>query len=277
MIAMKEVIGAVAKMHTIVMEIGPDQAMQMLEFNTRNRPLDQKHVDSLATEMKAGRWKLTHEAIAFDVNGVLQDGQHRLWAIALSGCTVPMNVTVNTPVDCIEYVGGGKVRRASERMSLSGHFEGGVNKDQLATLRAMVRGLGADRRLPFCREMDLLARHKTAVDFAVGSLWTNRVKGVGSSTTRAVVARAWYSVDLDELRRFCEVLRSGMAADPVEGNIILLRDYLSRLDRSNTLANLREQYGRVERALQAYLCGKILSVLRPCQTEIYPLPEEAQA
>lgn len=264
------------QMHTVVMNIDPDRAMQLLEFNTRNRTLDQKHVDSLAAEMKAGRWKLTHEGIAFDVNGVLQDGQHRLWAVALSGCTVPMNVTVNTPVDCIEYVGGGKRRMASERMSLSGRFQGGVDKNQLATLRAMIRGLGADRKMPFCHESDLLARHKSAVDFAVGNLTTNRVKGVGASITRAVVARAWYSVDVDRLRRFCEVLRSGMAADPIEGNIILLRDCLSRFDRSDTLTNLREQYGRVERALQAFLTGRTLSVLHPCQTEIYPLPEEAQ-
>ncbi|HSW45686.1 MAG TPA: ParB/RepB/Spo0J family partition protein [Phycisphaerae bacterium] len=217
------------------------------------------------------------QGIAFDVNGVLQDGQHRLWAIALSGCTVPMNVTVNTPVDCIEYVGGGKRRMDSERMSLSGRFDGGVNKNQLATLRAMVRGLGADRKLPFCRTSDLLAWHKPAVDFAVSNLTTNRIKGVGSSTTRAVVARAWYSVDTDSLQRFCQVLRTGMAVCPVEGNIILLRDYLSRFDRSDTLSNLREQYGKVERALQAFLAGKVLSILRPCQTEIFPLPEEALA
>jgi hypothetical protein len=262
------------QMRSVVMDIGPDQAIEMLEFNTRNRPLDQKHVDYLAAEMRAGRWKLTHESIAFDVNGVLQDGQHRLWAVVMSGCTVPMSVTRNTPVDCIEYVGGGKVRKAAERMSLSGRYPQGVSSGQLATLRAMVRGLGADRKIPFYQEMDLLARHKPAVDFAVGNLTTNRVKGVGSSITRAVVARAWYSVDIDRLRRFCEVLRSGMASDPIEGNVILLRDYLSRLDRSDTLSNLREQYGKVERALQAFLAGKTLSVIRSCQTEIYPLPEE---
>jgi len=51
--------------------------------------------------MKAGRWKLTHVGIAFDINNVLQDGQHRLWAVVFSGRTVEMSVTFNTPADCI--------------------------------------------------------------------------------------------------------------------------------------------------------------------------------
>jgi len=261
-------------MYTVVMQIGPDQAIKWLERNTRNRTLDEKHVQSLAAEMKAGRWKLTHVGIAFDVNDVLQDGQHRLWAVVLSGCTVGMNVTFNTPEDCIEYVGGGKQRMAYERMNLSGRFEGGVNRNHLSALRGMLLGLAKPQLVPFCREMDLMARHKPAIDFAVQHLTTNRVKGVGSSATRAVVARAWYSSDLEKLRRFCEVLRTGMRGGDDESVIILLRDYLAKCDARDGLGRFRDQYGKVERALHAYLAGKVLSVLRPCTAEMFPLPEE---
>lgn len=264
------------KMYTVVMEVGPDQALEWLETNVRNRPLDQRHADRLATEMKAGRWKLTHTGIAFDINGILQDGQHRLWAVVLSGCTVELSVTFNTAEDCIAYVDGGKKRMAHERMSLSGRYEGGVNQNHLAALRAMVQGFGTPRTLPFCQEADLMGQHKAAVDFAVAHLTTNRVRGVGASVTRAVVARAWYSADLDRLSRFCKVLRTGLAAGPDEHVVILVRDYLSGCGRCDTVGRFREQYGKVERALTAYLRGKSLQVIRPCRAEMFPLPEEEE-
>jgi len=276
MIATAEFPKRTGRMHTVIMLVGPDQAIKWLEGNTRNRRLDQKHVDYLAAEMKAGRWKLTHIGIAFDINGTLQDGQHRLWAIVMSGCTVEMNVTFNTSEDCIEYVGGEKRRMDHERMHLSGRYEGGVRKDHLAALRAMLQGVEDPRTIPFCREMDLMAQHKPAIDFAVQHLTTNRVKGVGSSVTRAVVARAWYSADLEKLRRFCEVLRTGMRSGDDENVIILLRDYLAGADSREGLGQFRDRYGKVERVLNAYLNGRSLSVLRPCQAEMYPLPEEQE-
>jgi len=276
MIATAEIAKKTGKMYTVIMLVGPEQAIKWLEANTRNRPLDQKHVDYLGAEMKAGRWKLTHVGIAFDINGVLQDGQHRLWAIVLSGCTVEMNVTFNTAEDCIEYVGGEKKRMAHERMNLSGRYAGGVSKNHLAALRALLLGMNTPRTVPFCHEMDLMARHKPAIDFAVEHLTTNRVKGVGSSVTRAVVARAWYSADLEKLRRFCEVLRTGMRCSDDENVIILLRDCLANCDRRDSLGEFRDQYGKVERALSAFLAGRSLSVLRPCQAEMYPLPEEQE-
>lgn len=264
------------KMYTVVMLVGPDLAIKWLEYNTRNRPLDQKHVDYLTAEMKAGRWKLTHVGIAFDINNVLQDGQHRLWAIVFSGRTVEMSVTFNTPQDCIQYVDGGKKRMAHERMHLSGRYQGGVGRNHLAALRAMVQGVQDPTNIPFCREMDLMARHKAAIDFAVEHLTTNRVKGAGSSVTRAVVARAWYSADLERLRRFCEVLRTGMRDGNDESVIIILRDYLAGSDGRGGLGQFRDQYGKVERALNAFLTGRPVSVLRPSQSEMFPLPEERE-
>lgn len=276
MIATAEIARKTTKMYTVIMRVGPDQAVKWLERNTRNRPMDQKHVDYLVAEMKAGRWKLTHHGIAFDINDVLQDGQHRLWSIVLSGCTVEMSVTFNTPEDCIQYVDGGKKRMDHQRMHLSGRYEGGVGKNHLAALRAMVQGLEKPTTVPFCREMDLMARHKPAIDFAVEHLTTNRVKGVGSSVTRAVVARAWYSADLEMLRRFCEVLRTGMRSGDDESIIILLRDYLAGCDQREGLGHFRDQYGKVERVLNAYMNGRSMTVLRPCTAEMFPLPEQQE-
>lgn len=261
--------------HAVVMNVGPDQALRWLEGNVNNRPLDDDHVNRLAGEMKAGRWKLTHQGIAFDVHGVLQDGQHRLWAIAMSKCTVPLMVAFNAPSDSLLYVDGGKGRSIQDRMKLSGRFgKDGVDKDELAAMRVMTGVFNVQNRPAISVEMDLLAKHRKAIDFAVENLRTTRIRGVGSSVVCAVVARAWYSTALANLTRFCEVLLTGLARGPEEAVIILLRDYLSATGRPRSRSALRDQYGKVERALHAYLNGKPLSLLRACQTELFLLPSE---
>ena len=64
--------------YNVVMDVTPSQAANWLEGNTHNRPVTQAHVERLAAEMSAGRWRLTHQGIAFSTRGVLLDGQHRL-------------------------------------------------------------------------------------------------------------------------------------------------------------------------------------------------------
>ena len=70
--------------YNVVMEVGPDLAARWLDGNTHNRPLKQTLVDRFVRDMQAGRWRLTHQGIAFDADGMLIDGQHRLWAIVIS-------------------------------------------------------------------------------------------------------------------------------------------------------------------------------------------------
>lgn len=79
--------------------ITPEMAMDWLEnHNPRNRPISEPTVQVYAGDMKNGRWSLTHQGIAFNVNGDLIDGQHRLWAIVFSGKNVEMMVTRDLPL-----------------------------------------------------------------------------------------------------------------------------------------------------------------------------------
>jgi hypothetical protein len=61
-----------------VQTIAPAKAAEMLDANTTNRPLSRTVVRAFGEAMSRGDWMVTHQGIAFDVNGVLVDGQHRL-------------------------------------------------------------------------------------------------------------------------------------------------------------------------------------------------------
>ncbi len=58
-------------------EISPALAEKYLDANKLNRPLRPGGVERYALDMKTGNWGETHQAIAFDVNGNILDGQDR--------------------------------------------------------------------------------------------------------------------------------------------------------------------------------------------------------
>ena len=262
-----------------IVEVTPALAASWLDKNENNRPINWNYVAQLARDMKAGRFACTHQGIAFDTEGRLIDGQHRLWAVLEVDVPVRIRVFRNEPPENIVHIDGNCPRRAADRMSL-GRTLGTVRIDELATLRAMLGGISmAAKRRTVHEEMELLAKHRVAVHFAHEHLAVTRPAGVANSMTRAVVARAWYCVTLEVfLARFCEVLRTGIPACDSEHVIVLLRDQLTAIRNQRTTSAARQrQYALTSRALSAYLRSESLSILRASTYELFPLPEEVDS
>lgn len=263
-----------SQVKTTYMNITADIASQWLEGNVRNRRIDQKHVDILAQDMAAGKWRLTHQGIAFNDQGMLVDGQHRLWAILQCGCTIPMAVSFGLSTESIDAIDGVKARTAVDRMTLSGAFgQEGVTSYHAATLRELVRGMGNGKKMPYHQEVELMIDHIDAIRFATAHVAT-KAKGVAVAYVRAVIARAWYSVDHDQLATFCRVLSTGMLETPCDTTIIKLRDQLMATGSTRNRTIQKELYAKVERVLLHWLNGETRSVLRPVTNEQFMLPEE---
>jgi hypothetical protein len=73
-------------------DVSPEQARQWLDGQTFQQPINPDTVRDLIERIHCGHWTSTHSAIAFDTNGVLLDGRHRLLAVIESGITLPMLV-----------------------------------------------------------------------------------------------------------------------------------------------------------------------------------------
>ncbi len=272
-----EELCASGERRSFVIDVTPEMATQWLEHNSNNRPVVDAHVDYLAGEMKAGRWKLTHQGIAFSPKRVLLDGQHRLWAIMMSGATLPMRVFVNEPSEGLEVIDTGKTRSNDQILSMSGGI-GKVTREELAALRAMLAGLGSYRRKSAGDELAHLVRHREAVAFAVKCMsGKRRFRGMATNITKAVIARAWYSCDHARLQHFADVLLTGTPRSEHDQPIMLLFQYLmgckalaGHLGRPES----RERYSKTERALLAFLRGDRPAKLYAAPHELFPLPEE---
>lgn len=85
------------------------------------RRLRKAVVDRYAAAMKAGRWKLTGEAIKFDTHGNLIDGQHRLRAAVQSGATIKCEVQRNVPDDAFMELDTGATRSPGDLLKIAGY------------------------------------------------------------------------------------------------------------------------------------------------------------
>lgn len=70
-------------MKTELVSVTPSLAREWLNKNTKNRPIRPTHVETLRQSLMRGEHVTTHQGIAFDSDGELIDGQHRLTAISL--------------------------------------------------------------------------------------------------------------------------------------------------------------------------------------------------
>jgi len=68
--------------------ITPIQAKKMLESNRSNRKVNQERVKSLAQQIKDGKYIMPPDAIAFDREGRLINGQHRLYACVMANIAI---------------------------------------------------------------------------------------------------------------------------------------------------------------------------------------------
>lgn len=257
--------------------VHPDQALGWLESaNTNNRKVSYRYVQRLARDMTEGRWRLTHAGIAFSPEGTLLDGQHRLWAIVTANVPIRLFVWRNVDPQAMMAIDSGKARSMADILNIAGQ-NGQVDHHDLATLRAMLGGFGDPPALSPAEMSEALRVHQDAIDFALTHLPTvNSARGVNTAPTRAVIARAYYHLDHAALRDFCRKLTSGVVTCDEEAVVVLLRQHL-QLIRGNAYSHRMQRYGKVQRALSAWIKGENPSRLYPTTAEQFPLPEEVAA
>jgi hypothetical protein len=81
---------------TEVVTVSPAIAEAWLKKNhPSNRAISRARVECIVSDILSGAWRLTHQGIAFDGEGWLIDGQHRLTAIVEAEVSVPILVAWN--------------------------------------------------------------------------------------------------------------------------------------------------------------------------------------
>lgn len=101
-------------------DVGPERAKEYLKHNVNNRPVVHRRVQRYARKMTTGHWPFLGDPIHFSIDKVLMNGQHRLWAINMSGTTQKLSVVRGLPPEAQRYIDQGRARTAANQLSIEG-------------------------------------------------------------------------------------------------------------------------------------------------------------
>lgn len=97
----------------------PDLARYLLTFNhPDNRGIRRRAVAKYVEDMRSGLWWFTPESVVFTVDGRLNDGQHRLAAVAEYGSDVWMMFDFGWPGEIITAIDRGIARTNSDAFGI---------------------------------------------------------------------------------------------------------------------------------------------------------------
>jgi hypothetical protein len=170
-----------------VVQVTPDLARSWLAANTGNRYKRVNHIRSLAADMTAGRWRVTHQGIAFSSKGRLIDGQHRLEAILASG--FPVWLTVFTGLDDDMF---GALDRGARRSVRDELGKDARAVDPMSFLVSLVHA--RDRNIAPQDVADMLAVYEADVTAIIDA------SGTAAKTRSAAPIRAALAVRLHKAR-----------------------------------------------------------------------------
>lgn len=262
--------------YTVHKSVGPALAEEFLKRNTCNyRKLRPQWVSKRAADMLAGRYKHTHQGIAFDKDGNLIDGQHTLSAIIESGCTIEIPVTYNLDKDAADAIDQGGGRRVIDILKNQGVSD--IRPSFVGIARLLHFPAAAIGPAPSnSKQVAMFYQHEAAIRGVFDMMDTSkrRMEIVPMLTP---IVRAWYSAEQVQLQEFCSTLSQGYLDGADSGQVkcvLLLRDFVIGLKTTGAGQPLKEIYLKTERALHAYLNNQPLGRLVMATKELFPLPEE---
>jgi hypothetical protein len=252
--------------------VTPAVAEDWLKKNRENnRNVGRSRVRQYAADMKAGRWRLGDQAVSFDAEGRLVNGQHRLHACVLSGCAFWTVALWGLDADSFLVIDSGKKRSTDDAMKIG-------DVDAPSGCGATVRRVFLSHRTYAGRAFtDLevagfLSRHGASVAFAHRHLPRGKVC---NASTRAAVCRAHAAGKSSRrLEDFCRVLSTGLMV-PGDEAAVFLRNHVLEEAQQGAGRQRSKLYAVVEAALAAFLKGEAVKKLpAPAKAELLPLPDE---
>lgn len=263
-------------MHLEKVSVTPAMALKWLEGNTHNRAVRDSVVARYASDMRLGRWRMTHQGIAFNGDGTLIDGQHRLYALIESGVkSVPMLVATGMSFDEQMVIDDHLKRSVVDVLKLEGlEMAQGLSNMHIAVVRRLSVPVTQMVIEAWGRQQTqaALLLHESVVNFALASM-AKHMQNIWNAGVLAALARARYHESVETLTRFAEILVTGEQKLAREQAATLLRTWLlSRRGAGGSRAS-HEGFVKSLQAIKTFAAGERLGQLRMTTQDVYPLPK----
>lgn len=231
----------------------------------RNRRYSRAIAARYAAEMRAGIWKTTHQGIAFDWDGFLLDGQHRLGAVGIVNRPVDMHVTVGCDPDTFDVLDTGYKRTANQLvnhthakiMSAAARFVGVID----GTIKTGQIHYGVYAHNPSSAEiLDTVGRWPELGTFGASAVHCRKRGNVLAAPHLAVLAQAARTQYADRIPTWLDGLAYGENLTGTDSRLHLRNRFAS--DRRALTGQRAMAYALIVRAWNAYATGAPMGVLR---------------
>jgi len=265
------------KEYSRVETITPQIAREYLALNIVNRPAREVKINEYAAQMLKGQWILNGEAICFNCEGYLVNGQHRLRAVIKASETRP-DISFRTFVvrgvskDSFITFDSGINRRISDIFFMSdiknAHSISSLVFRVLKWRTTKTHTLDNKARAAYCiSKQDVISEYESAPDYYqrvynLVSVWYERLRLL--TKTDIGVLYIYLNKDCrhteDVVSNFFEMLFSAKGCDI--NAIALLRQRLLQDKVSKAKLPPAYKFALIVKSWNAYITGKDLKTLR---------------
>ncbi|HEY9372566.1 hypothetical protein [Streptomyces sp.] len=248
--------------------ITPEIARGWLETRNRdNRKMSLVVAARYAEAMKEGRWRLTHQGIAFDSEGFLLDGQHRLKAVDLAGIPVDFNVIPDCDRDTFSVLDVGHKRQANHLIdnpngtiiAAAARFVGAIDGSLTRNVQAKVYVAQADND----EVLAVIESWPELVEWAPAARAVWGAARLTPSPHLALLAQAARTQHADLIPEWVRGLTEGAGLARADARLHLRNRFgreASRMERSSS--NRIDVYSLIVRAWNYYVTNRSVSVLK---------------
>lgn len=203
----------------------PSLALALLEVNVNNRRLELHRVETLAQDMINGDWHPNNQGVGVGRDKTLYDGQHRLWAVVKSGCTVSMLISWGLPEHARPTIDQGRSRSVGDALQM---FDGQQHGPRVASWLRAIHTLHTKRHAP----MSHAVARREMFRYEKSIAWF-LAHGAKTSYQRSAVVGALvyaHAVEPQQVEDFARRYMTG--ANLAEGSpVLILRNYIAERGR----------------------------------------------
>lgn len=260
--------------------ITPELASKWLSKNKNNRHITKNSIESYSKAMLRGEWVPNTQAIGFDIDGNLIDGQHRLYAIAASGTTIESFVVRGLAANTFTTIDIGRRRRSSDFLSIYGHINSTTLAATLSWLYAYkknaFKGIRVSRNISHSELIEALEEYHTVPETIKYILHISKKTRILSPSGAMALCHIFSTKCPNEAREFFRKLYTGSNLSE-DSPILHLRNYQINLNTNRVFQGKTEIVIAVIKTWNAYINNKPMTYLRILPTEQVPEIEWGQS
>lgn len=244
--------------------VTPDMARDYLTRNHSNRRLGKAAIRALAGAINRGEWQLTHQGLAFDEDGNLLDGQHRLHAVIAADTAVPMMITTGLPRASFTALDQGHRRQAGQIIDIPNpHLSAAIARRSIG-----VEAPGIHRsEITVQMVVDYLDTYPEIIDAAAQAALLNSSRRLTGSIIGTVLLQALVSPFAPFVKDWVNELHEGVALTATSPSRHLINRFSRQTSRQ---IGEKVSHALMVKAWNAYALRQPMAQLKVSPTEEPP-------